>query len=175
MAVAYFEKVSRDQYLSDCLAQYSTAADLSEDALRQKIDEEYDNIILPQRATRGSAGYDFYIPRNVSVGDLYGITVPTGIRVHLDPGWMLVVFPRSGLGFKYGLRLVNTVGIIDSDYYNADNEGHIMIRMIADSAVDLSAGDRFAQGILIPYGLASNDFILTKQRKGGFGSTGGIQ
>lgn len=87
---------------------------------------------------------------------------------------MLALFPRSGLGFKYGLRLVNTTGIIDSDYFGAENEGHIAAKLVADTPVELKAGDRFMQGILLPYGIATNDHILLAHRDGGFGSSGGM-
>ena len=92
----------------------------------------------------------------------------------MEPGWLLALLPRSGLGFKNGFRLANTVGIIDSDYSNADNEGHIMAKVLASKPLALHKGDRFLQGILIPYGLAGEEVMNFAARTGGFGSTGGI-
>lgn len=60
------------------------------------------------------------------------IKIPTGIRVQMETGWVLQCYPRSGLGFKYRLQLNNTVGIIDSDYYFSDNEGHIFAKLTND-------------------------------------------
>ena len=87
----------------------------------------YEEIILPKRATIGSAGYDFYAPFDFTLKPDESIKIPTGIKVKISDGWFLAIFPRSGLGFKYRLQLNNTVGIIDSDYYHALNEGHIFI------------------------------------------------
>lgn len=135
--------------------------------------EAYEMISLPCRASTGSAGYDFYLPESVYISNK-PVLIHTGVRVRIDPGWMLALFPRSGLGFKYGLRLVNTTGIIDSDYFGAANEGHIAAKLVADTPVELKAGDRFMQGILLPYGIATNDHILLARREGGFGSSGGM-
>lgn len=172
--VATFFKVSEERYAQDVCGM--TAAEAKEAVDMHKCfgraQTYYDNIRLPSRATVGSAGYDFYLPEPVVIGTT-PVLVYTGVRVRLDDGWMLAIFPRSGLGFKYGVRLVNTTGIIDSDYFNADNEGHIALKLVASTPVELKAGDRFAQGIIMPYGIATNDKILMGHRAGGFGSTGG--
>ena len=87
---------------------------------------------------------------------------------------MLQIFPRSSLGFKFRLQLDNTVGIIDSDYYFAKNQGHIMIKITNNSkenkTVEIKAGEAFAQGVFIPFGITVDD-NATEQRTGGFGST----
>lgn len=132
----------------------------------------YDSIELPVRATSGSAGYDFHMPYNAAFRTGTSMTVPTGIRVKIEPGWMLALFPRSGLGFKHGMRLKNTIGIIDSDYYGAANEGHIMAKIDVDLNFVCNEGERFMQGVFIPYGVATNDNPATNERVGGFGSTG---
>ena len=102
------------------------------------------------------------------------VKIPTGIRAEIADGWLLAVFPRSGLGFKYRLQLDNTVGIIDSDYFYSDNEGHIFIKITNDSksdkVVSLSEGMAFAQGIFLPFGITVDDDV-TATRNGGFGST----
>ena len=91
-----------------------------------------------------------------------------------DEDWVLCLFPRSGQGFKYRLQLNNTVGIIDSDYYNSDNEGHIMAKLTNDSnegkVLEIHPGEGFLQGIFMPYGITEDD-EADGVRNGGFGST----
>ena len=135
--------------------------------------ELYNEIKLPQRATKGSAGYDFYSPIDFTLNPQETIKVPTGVRVKIEDGWFLSIFPRSSLGFKYRLRLNNTVGIIDSDYYHALNEGHIFIKITnesTDKVVTIKKGEAFAQGIFIPFGITEDDDVKTV-RTGGMGST----
>ena len=100
--------------------------------------------------------------------------MPTGIRVKIDDGWVLQCYPRSGLGFKYRMQLDNTVGIIDSDYYNSDNEGHIMAKLTNDGnegkTIDIEEGKGYMQGIFVQYGITEDD-DTTVIRNGGFGST----
>ena len=129
-------------------------------------------IPLPKRATVGSAGYDFVSPVEVTVEPGETALIPTGIRAEMDPGWVLLLFPRSSLGFKYSLRLANTVGVIDSDYAFAKNEGHIMVKLRNPLSVPVTIGrgDRFCQGIFLPYGTAEEEDVLAK-RSGGIGST----
>ena len=131
-------------------------------------------VRLPARATVGSAGYDFVLPCDVTLAPGQTAKIPTGIRAKIAPGWVLCVFPRSGLGFKFRLQLDNTVGIIDSDYYGSDNEGHIFIKITNDGkagkTLSLKAGDGFAQGIFLPFGVTEND-DTTAVRNGGLGST----
>ena len=105
--IARFEKVSFNQYLESF-----------DNKSEEEIKEIYDSIMLPKRATKGSAGYDFYAPFDIDLKPGETIKVPTGIRVYMEDNYVLKLYPRSGLGFKYRLQLNNTVGIIDSDYYN---------------------------------------------------------
>lgn len=154
MKVAKFYKVSQTEFL------------------KHGTEEEYAAIKLPARATSGSAGYDFFTVNGFSLAPKETILIPTGIRVKIDAGWLLAIFPRSGLGFKYRLSLDNTVGIIDSDYFNADNEGHIFIKMTncGDKTLTVDAGKAFAQGVFLPYGVTVDDNCVA-ERFGGFGST----
>lgn len=132
----------------------------------------YDKIILPKRATAGSAGYDFYAPYDFTLDVGEEIIIDTGIRAKIADGWVLVILPRSGSGFKYGVRLANTAGVIDSDYFNADNEGHIKIKLVGGTKkYEVKAGDAFAQGLFLPYGITEDDDCVA-ERHGGFGSTG---
>lgn len=134
----------------------------------------YQEIKLPRRATAGSAGYDFFAPVDVTLKPGETIKIPTGIRVEMEPEWVLKCYPRSGLGFKYRLQLNNTVGIIDSDYFYSDNEGHMFAKITNDSneekTLEIKKGDGFMQGIFVEYGITVDDDV-TDVRNGGFGST----
>ena len=134
--------------------------------------ETYDGIKLPRRATAKSAGYDFFAPTKLTVAPNETVTVATGVRALMPDDWCLMIFPRSGLGFKYKLRLNNTVGIIDADYSDSDNEGHIFIRMTneSDKPLEIEQGAAFAQGIFTRY-LLTEDDDATAIRNGGLGST----
>ena len=152
--IAQFYKVSENEFL------------------KEATKEEYSNIILPKRATSGSAGYDFFAPKAFSLAPNETIKIATGVRVKIDEGWVLKIYPRSSLGFKYRLTLNNTVGIIDSDYFNADNEGHIFIKMTNCGSTPLSVeqGKAFAQGVFVEYGITYDD-ECDLSRTGGIGST----
>ena len=134
--------------------------------------QNYTELCLPKRATAGSAGYDFFAPSEIYLQPNQTAKIPTGIRVKIDEGWVLKIYPRSSLGFKYRLRLDNTVGIIDSDYFNADNEGHIFIKITncGNTPLTVEKGKAFAQGIFVEYGITVDDDCLTT-RTGGIGST----
>ena len=161
--VARFEIVSFEQFK------------LSFDNLDEKeIKKIYDSLKLPKRATKGSAGYDFFAPFKIVLKPGETVKVPTGIRSYMEPNYVLKLYPRSGLGFKYRLQLNNTVGIIDSDYYNSSNEGHIFAKITNDSnegkTVEIEAGTGFMQGIFVEYGITFDD-DASEIRDGGFGST----
>lgn len=162
---AGFERVSRQRFSED-MAKFFPGVSAG---------EMYENIKLPVRATAGSAGYDISTPVPFRLPPGEGVTIPTGLRVRIEGEWFLMCCPRSGLGVKYRLHLDNTVGIIDSDYYVAENEGHILIKISngsPDKTLSLSAGERFAQGIFLPYGVCDGDTVYGI-RTGGFGSTSG--
>ncbi|MFR0942646.1 MAG: deoxyuridine 5'-triphosphate nucleotidohydrolase [Butyricicoccus sp.] len=146
--IAQFFKVSEEQFVRDWCAATRRSAD--------EAKKVYQNIRLPRRATKGSAGYDFFAPESFTLVPHETILIPTGIRVMIEDGWVLSLYPRSGLGFRHRLQLDNTVGIIDSDYFEAKNEGHILIKMTSDDHkgnLPVAAGDGFAQGIFLPFGI----------------------
>lgn len=157
-AIGKFEKVSYTQYQKD----------------EEQASQYYQDIKLPKRATIGSAGYDFYMPYDLVLEPGQTAKIPTGIRAKMENGWVLCLFPRSGLGFKYRLQLNNTVGIIDADYYGSDNEGHIFAKITNDSnegkVLTLKKGEGFMQGIFLPFGITEDD-DTDDIRNGGFGST----
>ena len=165
--VAKFYKVSFQQYKEAYIDTYGDASD-------ETIKKVYDEIKLPVRATMGSAGYDFFAPMDFSLQPSETAKIPTGIRAQIKEGWVLQIYPRSGLGFKFRLQLNNTVGIIDSDYFNSDNEGHIFVKITNDTnegkTVSVESGKGFAQGIFMPFGITEDDDV-DEIRNGGFGST----
>lgn len=165
--VGKFQKVSKENYLKV----------LEEDFPKLKKEDAeriFSDIKLPVRATKGSAGYDFFAPFSFVLKPGETIKVPTGIRAKMLEDWVLCLYPRSGLGFKYRLQLNNSVGIIDSDYYNSDNEGHIFVKLTNDSnegkVLTIKQGDGLIQGIFMPYGITDDDDV-SSIRNGGLGST----
>lgn len=164
--IGKFSKVTYSQFEKDFIDTYPQ--------FEGDIKEVYEAIILPKRATRGSAGYDFVTPIGFLIKPGETVKIPTGIRCEMDENWVLKCYPRSGLGFKFRLQLNNTVGIIDSDYFYSDNEGHIFAKITNDSneekIVTLEPGTGFMQGIFIEYGITVDD-DATMIRNGGFGST----
>ena len=152
-AIAKFEQVSREQLSKiGCI--------------------EEQEIKLPERATVGSAGYDFFAPKDYTVAEGETVVIPTGVRCCMEPGWVLSLYPRSGMGFKYLVGLANTVGIIDSDYYYSDNEGHIMVKLVnrGIEPLEIKKGKAFCQGIFTKYGVTIDD-NAKDIRNGGFNST----
>ncbi len=159
MSIARFTHVSEAQY-AEAMAGREDCLPLAE-------------IPLPRRATAGSAGYDFVSPVETVIPAGGTALIPTGIRAEMEAGWVLLLFPRSSLGFRHTLRLANTVGVIDSDYAFAKNEGHIMVKLRnpLGTPVTIGRGDRFCQGVFLPYGTAEEEGGFA-ERSGGFGSTG---
>ena len=165
--VARFEKVTKERFINDF-------TDTFPEYTKENAAEIYETVKLPQRATMKSAGYDIYTPVTFKLAPGETIKIPTGIRVYMEPDYVFMVYPRSGLGFKYRLQLNNTVGVIDADYYESDNEGHIFIKLTNDSnegkTVTCEAGSAFSQGIFMQYGITFDDDVNV-QRNGGLGST----
>lgn len=159
--IAQFLTVSRGQFEKDWQAAFPNLLPPEE-------------IRLPRRATAGSAGYDFFAPAGFSLNPGETILLPTGVRCRMEPGWVLKLYPRSSLGFKYRLQLNNTVGIIDSDYFGAKNEGHIMLKLTYASsegrALTVQPGEAVAQGVFVEYGITVDDDVC-EVRTGGLGST----
>lgn len=155
-----FEKIGFNQFCSDVSCTIEEAR------------KRYDEIILPCRATRLSAGYDIFATEDIRLMPGDTIKTPTGIRVLLDDDKFLMIVPRSGLGFKYRLQLDNTVGIIDADYSGSANEGHFWIKMTNDGRkpLEIKKGQAMAQGIILQY-FKTEDDCVEEIRNGGFGST----
>ena len=150
-----FEKISKDNFLNSV------------------PNGNYEDIILPKRSTKNSAGYDFYSLYDITIKPNERVVIPTGIKVCMNEKEFLGIYIRSSLGFKYNIRMCNQVGIIDADYYNnKDNEGHIFVCLQneSDKEVVIKKGDRFVQGIFMSY-LITDDDCATDTRNGGIGST----
>lgn len=167
--IGKFHKVSQQQFskdFSEIFPEYGT----------DEIKKIYDEIRLPLRATKGSAGYDFFAPVAFTLKPGESIKIATGIRVWMENGWVLKCYPRSGHGFKFRLQLDNTVGIIDSDYFDTENEGHLFVKLTNDSRegkiLTVEKGEGMFQGIFIEYGITLDD-EAEEVRTGGFGSTTG--
>lgn len=181
--VGKFEKVSKEQFYKDITGEFGRRF------TDEQIDEIYENIKLPKRATVNSAGFDLFSPFNFTLAPTEILKIPTGIRVKIDDGWFLSCVPRSGLGFKYFETLANTLGVVDSDYFYSDNEGHIWIKIVnryptasnehysvspellKKRTMEIEQGKAFAQGIFLPFGITYDD-DADGVRNGGLGSTG---
>lgn len=154
-----FEKISFEQFKKDF-------------GDNKNLYEEYN---LPKRSTKHSAGYDFYAIEDVVINPGEIKKFPTGVKVYMEDDEMLMLVVRSSYGFKYNVRLTNQVGIIDSDYYNnEDNEGHMWACMQnhSNEVFKINKGDKFMQGIFTKYLLVDNEEEIKTNRTSGFGSTG---
>lgn len=135
--------------------------------------ELYDNYLLPKRATKASAGYDFYAVNKIVIKPGEIIKIPTGYKAKFNSDEVLFLLVRSSMGFKYNVRMCNQVGVIESDYYNnIDNEGHMFIALQNEGDKDfvVEPGGAYAQGIFTKF-LVCDDDNATQERTGGFGST----
>lgn len=163
-SVIKFSKVSFEQF---CRDMYEIERD------SKKCREIYDKIELPIRSTAGSAGYDVKTPIQIEIKPHKSYKFPTGLHCTMNKNIVLMIFIRSSLGIKKGITLSNGTGIIDSDYFSADNEGHIWISLTnnSDKTFRCNVGDKICQGIFVKYGITEDDKSEGK-RVGGIGSTG---
>ena len=166
--VAKFEKVSWTQFQKDYVDTFGEGKTINMDDVR-KI---YDDIKLPHRKTKFSAGHDISIPFDITLPPKEKLMIPTGIRCKISTDYVMLIAPRSSFGIKKGLRISNTIPVIDSDYYDANNEGHIFISVINDGkdVIKFKTGDNIVQAMFVPYGVADEEEIL-EERVGGIGST----
>lgn len=166
-----FYKVSYEQYRMD-LMQSRVKDTLPPDVEFNDIEETYKDLIIPTRSTKHSAGYDFRSPITFDVKANEKYILPTGIKCEMSEDKVLLCFPRSSYGFKYGFRLLNSTGVIDSDYYNnKDNEGHIMLGFMTDKDMVIKKGDKLFQAVITKF-YTTEDDDSKEDRKGGIGSTG---
>lgn len=138
---------------------------------------EKENINLPKRSTKNSAGYDIESAEDIilppfKLGDK-PVLIKTGLKAYMKEDEVLLIVPRSSGPKKQGIMFPHSIGVIDSDYYgNVDNDGHIFIQCIniKDTEVEIKKGDKIAQAIFQKYLMVDND-DAKEIRKGGFGST----
>lgn len=174
--VGSFSKVSLGQWM-EAMSVYDGLL------MTHTVNRIYEKIKLPERATACSAGYDICAPFSFELAPGESVKIPTGIRCAMQNKYFLAVLPRSSVGMKRNISLANTMGIIDADYYFAENEGHIILMLKNNNKKSWSkkkndantwkvkAGERICQGIFLPYGITYDDKADT-ERKGGMGSTG---
>ena len=171
----HFEKITREQWTKDMMDLYQFENPSKEHL--EEINKLYDNIQLPKRATKYSAGYDFYVSGDVIIPMEHAGVIPTGIRwvcdKEEDKNKVLQLYPRSGIGFRTGVRLMNTVGIIDADYWEGNNEGHIMVKLYnpMNASFEVKDGDAIVQGVITEYHTCDDEEEIVEKRTGGMGST----
>ena len=153
-----FEKISFEQFKKDI-----------------KDDKElYESYLLPKRSTKNSAGYDIASLEEYTLKPGEAHIFVTGLKVSMNSDEVLYLYGRSSFGYKYNITLANSVGVIDSDFYNnIDNEGHFKVKLInhGEKEVKINIGDRIAQGVFMKYLIVDNEEKIIKERKGGLGST----
>ncbi len=153
-----FEKISFEQFKKD----------ISDD---EKL---YKSYSLPKRSTKNSAGYDIASLEEYTLKPGEAHIFVTGLKVTMNSDEVLYLYGRSSFGYKYNITLANSVGVIDSDFYNnIDNEGHFKVKLInhGEKEVKINIGDRIAQGVFMKYLIVDNEEKIIKERKGGLGST----
>ena len=152
------------------------------DPVEEYIQNAYDNIVIPQAENKGSAGHDITVPFGFTLKPFFGvhdpnkfmIVMPTGLKVFIKKKWCLKFYPRSGWGNK-GLKIENTVPVIDWDYYNSPkNEGHIFLKLTNENKegeefIFKGGETRIVQGLFEIYGTAGKP--KNSKREGGFNST----
>jgi dUTP pyrophosphatase len=166
-----FEIVSKETFINDCFGEYCT---LIFGHISQ-VDEAYKKISIPHRATKRSSGYDFVSPFTFVLHPNEDVKFPLGIKAYMLEDEELLAFPRSSVGFKYKIKIDNTIGKIDSDYYNNENnEGdiHISLTNTGDKIWMVNAGDKICQGSFYKYLITDTDNPVEEERKGGLGHTG---
>ena len=171
-SMPHFEVVSFEQFKKDWMTVFEDEYwDTPEDA--EEIKDIYNDIKLPSRSSTGSAGYDIFSPVSFYIKPGESIMIPTGIRVYMPQDMVFMIYPRSGLGTKHRFIPCNLTGVVDSDFYYSDNEGHIHMKMANDSdhVVTIDAGKAFCQGVFTKYYTVYGDNV-SKKRNGGFGSSG---
>ena len=133
--------------------------------------ELYDNIKIPQRETNATAGYDIYLLNDITLKSGEIMKIPTGLKCFFEKDEVLILVVRSSMGFRYNIRLCNQVGVIDSDYYNnQDNEGHIWIKVQndGDKEITLKKDDSIVQGMFFKYLTTKSDKTLNQERRSSY-------
>lgn len=131
------------------------------------------NVELPKRKTKKSAGYDFFAVEDFTLYPNKLCIVPTGVKAYMEDDEVLYLHIRSSVAFKRGVRMLNSIGVIDADFVdNPDNEGEISLGLLShnDDIVHIQKGERIAQGVFHKF-LITDDDNAEGKRVGGIGST----
>lgn len=166
----HFEKVKFEAFKNDMMTYRPM------NYMEGHIKEAYDNIVIPVRKTKYSAGYDICTPIDISLPSGQRRVIPTGIKAVFAPEemdtWHLQMYVRSSVGIKDGVVLTNGTGVVDPDYYTGQNDGDMMLALLntSDKLVKYKAGDRICQAVFMIHGLTSDDKAVG-DRVGGIGST----
>lgn len=155
-----FEKISFEQFRKD----------IANDKVL------YDQYELPKRSTKSSAGYDIKSMTSGIIKPGDSMIFKTGLKVCMNDDEVMYLYSRSSFGYKYDVTLTNSVGVIDSDFYNnEENEGHFAVKLSNHGKNDFEVfvGDRIAQGVFMKYLTIDNEEEIVHERKGGLGSTKG--
>ena len=148
----FFEKISFEQFKIDVKDDINL----------------YNDLVMPSRSTKHSAGYDFHAIEDFEINPGETLKIPLGVKAKMMEDEFLMVVVRSSVGFKFNVRLVNQVGIIDSDYYNAkENEGHIWVKLKneGEEIFKVKKGEHFMQGIFLKY-LTCGDEVDAQRTNG---------
>lgn len=132
----------------------------------------FKGVNLPVRKTTGSCGYDLYCPKDITLNDYEWTTLDMGLIMEegdIPDGHFAMILPRSSMGFTIGLKMANTVGIIDSDYRETIKAS---LKLDKLSVAHLHQNERILQMIIVPFATIPNETVPTMERKGGLGSTG---
>lgn len=132
------------------------------------------SVSLPRYESEGAAAFDLAAAQDTTIQPGQVALVPTGLVVEVPPGLFLAIFARSSTPLKRGLMVANGVGIVDRDYCGPRDEVKIALLNFTQAAVDVRAGDRIAQGVLLPTSQVIWEEVeeVRKDSRGGFGSTG---
>lgn len=144
-----------------------------ETVIKEKMKYEQAEVKMPVRATKHSAGYDFYSPIDAIIEPNQMQMIWTNVKAEFNPNEVLLLCVTSGMG-KHGIMLANTLGVIDADYYsNIDNDGNLGFRLynFSNMPYEIKKGDKIGQGIFMNYLTVDNEKEITTERVGGFGST----
>lgn len=147
-----FEKISFEQFRKDI----------------KDNKELYESYKLPNRESTAAAGYDLFLVEDLTIAPNEIVKIPTGVKMRCENDEVLLIIVKSSTGFKYNIRLVNQVGVIDADYYNnKDNEGHIFVKIQneGDKTITFKAGEAVAQGVFIKYLLTKSDNGSNAERR----------
>ena len=154
----FFEKVSFNEFKKHISDDYNL----------------YNSYSIPKRGTAHSAGYDIKAIQDVTINPGEIVKIPTGLKVSMLTDEVMFIIIRSSMGYKNLLSIPNQVGVIDSDYYNNnDNEGHIFIPIQNNgpTAYTIKKSESYVQGIFTKFLTVDNEEEVTNSRVGGFGST----